>query len=197
MTVDTGEGPTSIEIGKNPKCSDFGLLQTLKTDEAPEGPLPQSGTKTYNTPYGAITVTTAVVDGAQTITDWSIDSENRFCIAKVLVKGGPEGGNVYSYDNADGDDDFTNDDDVGSQGDADTALHTPGEGDYDISHVSFCLSAETGDGCCFEPSTDHYLGLAWWLPTDVGNEVQSDSVAFNLGLRTVQCRNNENALLSR
>jgi hypothetical protein len=27
-----------LTIADNPKCSDFGLLQALKTDEAPEGP---------------------------------------------------------------------------------------------------------------------------------------------------------------
>jgi Ca-activated chloride channel family protein len=30
------------------------------------------------------------------------------------------------------------------------------------------------------------------VPTDVGNEIQSDSVAFDLGFYTEQCRNNDN-----
>ena len=206
VTVDTPQtdGSTEITIGDNPKCADFGLIQGLKTDEAPEGPLPESGTKTYSTPYGDVTVTTDLVDTAdrddvQTVTDWSIDSDEGYCVAKVTVKGGNEGANVYSYDNADGDDDFTEDDgEIGAMSDEDTALQTPTG--QDISHVDFCLAASTdggngdepnGEDCCFEPSTDHYIGLAWWLPTDVGNEIQSDSVGFDLGFYTEQCRHND------
>jgi len=197
VTVDTPltDGPTSFEIPQNPKCTDFGLLQGVKTDEAPEGPLPESGEKTYTTPYGDITVTTDLVDESQTVTDWSIDSDDGFCVAKVIVKGGNQGANVYSYDNADGDDDFTEDDGaVGAMSDPDTALQTPTG--QDISHVGFCLAVssdgDNGDeNCCFEASTDHYLGLAWWLPTDVGNEIQSDSVGFDLGFYAEQCRHND------
>ncbi|MDQ2053892.1 SipW-dependent-type signal peptide-containing protein [Halobellus sp. H-GB7] len=201
VTVDTPltDGSTETTIGFNPKCADFGLIQGLKTDEAPEGPLPESGEKEYDTPYGTITVTTALVDGDQTVTDWSISSDEGYCVAKVIVKGGNEGANVYSYDNAGDDDDFTEDDGaIGAESDLDTQLQTPTG--QDISHVDFCLAASTGDGngeepngedCCFEPSTDHYIGLAWWLPTDVGNEIQSDSVGFDLGLYTEQCRHND------
>ena len=35
------------------------------------------------------------------------------------------------------------------------------------------------------------VALSWWLPLDTGNEVQSDQYAFDLALRTEQCRNNE------
>ncbi|WP_049984807.1 SipW-dependent-type signal peptide-containing protein [Halobellus rufus] len=205
VTIDTPQtdGPTDFEIPQNPKCTDFGLIQGVKTDEAPEGPLPDDGETTYETPYGDITVTTEIVEGDQTVTDWEIDSDDGYCVAKVIVKGGggqggSAGANVYSYDNADGDDDFTEDDGaIGAMSDEDTELQTPTG--QDISHVSFCLAVSTdggnggnGDGdCCFEASTDHYLGLAWWLPTDVGNEVQSDSVAFDLGFYAEQCRHNE------
>jgi predicted ribosomally synthesized peptide with SipW-like signal peptide len=34
------------------------------------------------------------------------------------------------------------------------------------------------------------VGLSWYLPYDVGNHVQSDSVAFDVGFYTEQCRNN-------
>jgi predicted ribosomally synthesized peptide with SipW-like signal peptide len=197
VTVETPltDGPVEYEIGFNPKCTDFGLLQAVKTDEAPEGPLPESGTTTYATQYGDITVTTDLVDEDQTVTGWEIDSEE-FCVAKVIVKGGNKGANVYSYDNDDGDDDFTNDDAIGSMSDDDAELQTPTG--QDISHVDFCVAVGTGDGdepgddtCCFEASTDHYLGLAWWLPTDTGNEIQGDSLAFDLGFYTEQCRHND------
>jgi hypothetical protein len=38
----------------------------------------------------------------------------------------------------------------------------------------------------------HCFGLAWWVPEDVGNVIQSDSVSFDLGFYTEQCRNNDN-----
>ena len=37
---------------------------------------------------------------------------------------------------------------------------------------------------------EYCIALAWWLPRDVGNEVQSDSYQFDITLRTEQCRNN-------
>ncbi len=46
---------------------------------------------------------------------------------------------------------------------------------------------------CFVPEVTHYIGFAWWLPPEVGNEVQSDSVAFDLGFYTEQCRHNDGA----
>ena len=36
----------------------------------------------------------------------------------------------------------------------------------------------------------HHVAFAWWVPRDVGNEIQSDSVTFDLGLYTEQCRHN-------
>ncbi|MFB6109187.1 MAG: hypothetical protein ABEJ82_10190 [Haloplanus sp.] len=183
-TVTVADG--SHTIAKNPTCEAFGLLEGVKTDEAPEGNLPQTGTTTYETAYGTLTVTTGVVDGDQTVTDWSFESDD-YCVAKLVVKGGNEGANVYSYDNPDGDDDFTNDAVPGAMSDADTQLQTPTG--QDISHLDACL-ARTGD-CCFEPSTDHTLGFAWWLPRTAGNAVQTDSVAFDVGFYTEQCRHND------
>ncbi|WP_169051790.1 vWA domain-containing protein [Halorhabdus amylolytica] len=43
---------------------------------------------------------------------------------------------------------------------------------------------------CFVPSTTNALGLAWWLPVDHANEIQTDSVSFDLGFYTEQCRHN-------
>jgi hypothetical protein len=53
---------------------------------------------------------------------------------------------------------------------------------------------ETGDPAdreCFPPGITNYIGFAWWLPMDVGNEVQSDSVSFDLGFYAEQCRHND------
>jgi len=45
---------------------------------------------------------------------------------------------------------------------------------------------------CYEAANDvHYVGFEWWVPPEVGNEIQSDSVKFDLGFYTEQCRNND------
>jgi len=46
---------------------------------------------------------------------------------------------------------------------------------------------------CFVNSTTNALGLAWWLPVDHANEIQTDSVTFDLGFYTEQCRHNDGA----
>jgi hypothetical protein len=50
---------------------------------------------------------------------------------------------------------------------------------------------QLNDGDCYQPGMTRYIGFAWWLPTDVGNVVQSDSVEFDLGFYTQQCRHND------
>ena len=35
------------------------------------------------------------------------------------------------------------------------------------------------------------FGFEWELPTDVGNEVQTDSVEFAIGFAAEQCRHND------
>ena len=49
---------------------------------------------------------------------------------------------------------------------------------------------ETTSRDCFPNSTTRYLGFAWWLPADHANEIQTDSVEFDLGFYTEQCRHN-------
>jgi predicted ribosomally synthesized peptide with SipW-like signal peptide len=51
------------------------------------------------------------------------------------------------------------------------------------------LESEQPDNC-YSPGATYCFGLAWWVPTSVGNEIQSDSVSFDLGFVTQQCRNN-------
>jgi predicted ribosomally synthesized peptide with SipW-like signal peptide len=50
-----------------------------------------------------------------------------------------------------------------------------------------CFPARDADGNLLE----HCIGLSWWLPTGAGNEIQSDSVGFDLGFYTEQCRHND------
>ncbi|MEF8779565.1 MAG: SipW-dependent-type signal peptide-containing protein [Haloferacaceae archaeon] len=45
-------------------------------------------------------------------------------------------------------------------------------------------------GRCFQPSNTRFVGFEWCLPVSVGNEVQGDSVAFDLSFYTEQCRHN-------
>ena len=61
------------------------------------------------------------------------------------------------------------------------------------------VDAEIGGGTgrdCFsggnadDPSV-HQVSVVWWLPINHGNQVQSDSVTFDLGFYTEQCRHND------
>jgi predicted ribosomally synthesized peptide with SipW-like signal peptide len=49
----------------------------------------------------------------------------------------------------------------------------------------------TGRDCYSEAPDVHYVAFQWWLPIDHGNEVQGDSVTFDLGFYTEQCRHND------
>lgn len=40
---------------------------------------------------------------------------------------------------------------------------------------------------CFDPGDSICLSIAWWLPDDVGNVVQTDSVVFDLRFLAEQC----------
>jgi len=48
-----------------------------------------------------------------------------------------------------------------------------------------------GRDCYTNSPTVHYIGFAWELPVDHANEIQSDSVTFDLGFYTEQCRHND------
>ncbi|MEF8855736.1 MAG: vWA domain-containing protein, partial [Haloarculaceae archaeon] len=43
----------------------------------------------------------------------------------------------------------------------------------------------------FANSTTNAVGLAWWLPVDHANEIQTDTVTFDLGFYTEQARHND------
>jgi len=59
--------------------------------------------------------------------------------------------------------------------------------------VALDADPTTPERTCFPNSTTRYVGFAWWLPLDVGNEVQTDEVRFDLGFYTEQCRHNDAA----
>jgi predicted ribosomally synthesized peptide with SipW-like signal peptide len=64
-----------------------------------------------------------------------------------------------------------------------------GDGGDDFDEIGGDPTADTRG--CFEGGTTNCLGFSWWVPTDVGNQIQSDSVEFDLGFYTEQCRNND------
>jgi len=45
---------------------------------------------------------------------------------------------------------------------------------------------------CFVNSTTRYIAMDWEVPTGVGNEIQTDTLSFDLVLEAEQCRHNEN-----
>ena len=61
------------------------------------------------------------------------------------------------------------------------------------SGVGIPLDADpvTAERECYPNSTTYNFGFAWWLPVDHANEIQSDSVTFDLGFYTEQCRHND------
>lgn len=65
----------------------------------------------------------------------------------------------------------------------------PGDGMYDSAPSDPASAARD----CFVPATLNQVGFAWWLPIDHANEIQTDSVSFDLGFYTEQCRHNEGA----
>jgi predicted ribosomally synthesized peptide with SipW-like signal peptide len=105
----------------------------------------------------------------------------------VSVKGGKEGEQVYVFNEP-----VVLDD---------AQFETPTN--QNISNVDICCPSDGGNGGgdtgdphpnrqCFPNLTTAYVGFEWWLPADVSNEVQGDSVSFDLGFYTEQCRHNEN-----
>jgi len=115
--------------------------------------------------------------------------ESNVPICQVNLKGGPDGlgpgeGLPTLYDCA-------------TSGSVATTL-SPGGEPYGISNFRFLYCdvdrEENGDEengeVCFQPSHTRFIGFEWCLPTTVGNEVQGDTVAFDLSFYTEQCRHN-------
>jgi predicted ribosomally synthesized peptide with SipW-like signal peptide len=73
-------------------------------------------------------------------------------------------------------------------------------GDSNGTELTSGLDAEqfggTGEQGCFAPGEQYSVVFAWWVPVDHGNEIQSDSATFDLGLYTEQCRHNDGSGLN-
>ncbi|MFC7046612.1 SipW-dependent-type signal peptide-containing protein [Halobacteriaceae archaeon GCM10025711] len=59
------------------------------------------------------------------------------------------------------------------------------------SGIALDAEAETQGRQCYPNSTTQYVAFEWWLPLETGNEVQSDSVSFDLRFYAEQCRHND------
>ncbi|WP_152042415.1 SipW-dependent-type signal peptide-containing protein [Salinigranum salinum] len=135
---------------------------------------------TYNIAPGSITIESVNVAGG------TISLTTDFAVETVMVKGGKpaDGENVWVFD----------DDGVRL---SNVQFSIPDS----ISHVEVCYEPSTSNGGngglqqngreCFPNSTTVYLGFEWWLPVDHANEIQTDSVSFDLGFYTEQCRHND------
>jgi len=113
-------------------------------------------------------------------TDGTVTFSSDGPVIIVSVKGGNQGENVYVFDEP-----------VILDG---ATFSTPTG--QDISNIDVCCLVdgetpppENGE-VCFQPSHTRFIGFEWCLPTTVGNEVQGDTVAFDLSFYTEQCRHN-------
>ena len=75
--------------------------------------------------------------------------------------------------------------------DALTSSPVPLDGNRSTSFDEFNGSDDSSNRECFAAGVTHYIGFGWWVPTDVGNEIMGDSVEFDLGFYTEQCRNQD------
>jgi hypothetical protein len=111
-----------------------------------------------------------------------VDWESTAAICRAAVKGGPAT-STESYGCATRGTDF-----------APRNTRNSNRTHYEISNVRyhFCENGDNGRGC-FPNSTTQYVGFEWELPEEVGNEVQSDSVAFDLKFHAQQCRHTDSS----
>ena len=66
------------------------------------------------------------------------------------------------------------------------------EVDFDLCTIE--VAEPEQEDPCFNGSDTYYLGFAWWVPVDHGNEIQTDSYGFDLGFYAEQCRHNPDGI---
>ncbi len=68
----------------------------------------------------------------------------------------------------------------------------PLDGDTSTAFDELSDPENAPDRGCFDGGgTTHYVGFQWWLPINHANQIQTDSVSFDLGFYTEQCRHND------
>jgi len=70
----------------------------------------------------------------------------------------------------------------------------PLDGNLASEFTEFGGRGDNSNRECFPVGVTHYIGFGWWVPEDVGNEIQGDSVSFDLGFYSEQCRNDDGAM---
>ncbi|WP_435364376.1 SipW-dependent-type signal peptide-containing protein [Haloarchaeobius sp. DYHT-AS-18] len=130
------------------------------------------------------------------IEDGTVTLSTDFPVEAVGIKGGNGGEHIYVFEEKGGTDP-AEPEEYGCILDGVT-FHTAT--DQAISHIEVCydptvptdLIIEGDPGReCFPNSTTAYVGFEWWLPVDHANEIQGDSVSFDIGFYTEQCRHND------
>ncbi|WP_136688274.1 vWA domain-containing protein [Halorhabdus amylolytica] len=66
----------------------------------------------------------------------------------------------------------------------------PLDGDLSTAFDELTDPDDDADRECFEASSTHCVGFEWWLPLNHSNQIQTDSVGFDIGFYTEQCRHN-------
>lgn len=172
-------------VPRNPTCEDLGLFRAIKI-ESEDLPTTVGESETYTTPVGDVTVTATEVGGGD-LREFDFELSG-FEVSAVIVKGGSDG-NVCRRPDGDGYLTAAFGEGLGAP------FRTESER-YGVSHISFCYDVvapeELPEGVpvCFEPSNTRFIAFEWTLPSFVGNEVQGDSVAFDLSFYAEQCRHN-------
>ena len=167
-------------------CEDLGLFNAIKI-ESEDLPTEVGDSETYSTPVGDVKITVTAVS-ADDVREFDFELDG-FEVSAVIVKGGPVS-NVCRR--PDGDGGYL----TANSGEGLGAPFRTDEQRYGVSNISFCYDMilpeeppENGD-ICFQPSTTRFIGFEWCLPPTVGNEVQGDSLSFDLSFYTEQCRHN-------
>jgi predicted ribosomally synthesized peptide with SipW-like signal peptide len=74
------------------------------------------------------------------------------------------------------------------------ALHVLGVGSASDAKDGIPLDANPSSAedapAAFAGASEHYLGVRWAVPKSIGNEIQTDSLTFDLGFYAEQARNN-------
>ncbi|QIO24224.1 hypothetical protein [Haloarcula sp. JP-L23] len=95
---------------------------------------------------------------------------------------------VYSPHDVDSDStiDLTGDERIVAHGTLRDVLESAADGGIPLD-----ADTRTTERDCYPNSTTRYVCFAWWLPVDHANEIQTDSIGFDLGFYTEQCRHND------
>ncbi|MFW5911819.1 MAG: hypothetical protein ACOCQV_03675, partial [Halolamina sp.] len=174
------QAPVAADVGAastdgGPACS---TSDDWKIDETPD--------VGDTTPNGEVEITGVETEAGEVVgVEWESTSDAEICL--VAVKGGPATA--------------TDEYDCVTAGGVDYSPENVGNENrtyYEISNVQFYY-CENGDGNggnghhddCWPNSTTQYIGFSWELPFEVGNEIQSDEVQFDLQFHAQQCRHNE------